>query len=94
MEELIFIAIGLVIFGVQNYLSSRKKVWLGAVIPTLYLIGVVIFFMKVDAAIFSTDIIPFSLFFTIMLGAWISGYESRKKKEKKELDKMKSHDLK
>lgn len=94
MEEIVFIASGLVIFGIHTYLASRKKVWLGAVIPTLYLISVVIFFLKINASLFSADIIPFSLFFTIMLGAWISRYESRKKKEKNELDKMKSRDLK
>lgn len=94
MEEFGFVAIGLVIFGLQKYLSSRKKVWLGAILPFLYLVGVITFFTKNEVPFFSSHIIPFSLFFTIMLGAWITGYESRKKKEKKELDKMKSYDMK
>lgn len=94
MEEIIFIVIGLIVFGIQKFLSSRKQVWLGSIIPVLYLVGVIIFFIKTNTSFFSKDIIPFTLFFTIMLGAWISGYESHKRKEKKELNKMKSHDLK
>lgn len=94
MEEIGFIAIGLFIFGLQKFLSSRRKVWLGAILPFLYLVGVIVFFVKYEVPFFSSNIIPFSLFFTIMLGAWITGFESRKKKEKKELEKMQSHDIK
>lgn len=93
MERLSFIAIGLIIFGLQQFLASRKKVWLGAIIPSIYVIGVIVFFMINKVPFFSSDIIPFSLFFTIMLGAWITGHESRKKKEKREIDRMKGKDL-
>jgi len=94
MEKLSFIALGLLVFGIQGYLSSRKRVWLGAVIPFIYVIAVLVFFKRTGTSVFSWDIMPFSLFFTLLLGSWISGYEARKKKEKIELDKMKSQDLK
>lgn len=81
MEKLLVFAIGLTIFGIQGWLSARKNPWLGALLPCLYSIGVVIFFIVSDSPISISNIMPFTLFLTLMLGSWAAGHETKKKKD-------------
>lgn len=83
----------ILILVISHFLSTRERAWLGAIVPTIYVIIIWRLLMTTELN-FSEGRLPILLGFTIFLGIWANGRESFKKKRKKELDKMKSYDMK
>lgn len=92
MESFEFL-IPLVLVAIHYILSSRKLAWLGSIIPIMYIILMAWLLQSTELKLFSSEILPFTLGFTILLGIWIGGRESYKKKQKEEIKKMESKDL-
>ncbi|WP_270564668.1 hypothetical protein [Clostridium beijerinckii] len=90
MNYMITILITIFILGVQNYLSTRRYWWLGAIVPGLYVIFA-IWFKVYKAPMFETGLLI--LLGVILLGIWANGREQYKKKINKEINKMKSKDI-
>ncbi|MFT9819229.1 hypothetical protein [Lysinibacillus sp. NPDC056185] len=91
---LIAILIAIVILGTQFYLSRRTNVYWGAIVPVVYL--VIIFgwwYNGMDKfntyTLFKVAVVGPA----VLLGIWARGRESLKNKRKKELEKMKLHDI-
>ncbi|MFB1051015.1 hypothetical protein [Paraliobacillus sp. JSM ZJ581] len=91
MEKIMFFSIAIAILVVHKILTSRNQVWLGSIIPTIYLVSVILLFKKTDG---SLNLFPFVILFVLMIADWGIGYNNRKKRLKKELEKMQSQDLK
>ena len=94
MNGLISFLIILVIFAAQQYLSTRDKVYLGAVIPVLYF-GTLVYaqwsgLVEWSALKLGLYIIIGELF---LVGYWISGRKMAANKREKELARMKALDL-
>lgn len=89
--------IALVILGCQYYLSRRRNVWWGAVLPAAYFLVFIYgwvsetYFTRENSTSFILALLGGLAF---LLSGWINGRESVKRKEKKELDKMKLKDIK
>ncbi len=79
----------------QQFLSSRERVWLGAIIPAFYvlIIGILLKTGELELT-YNRDIILLILGLVIFLSIWEEGRSSLKKKRKKELEKIESHDIK
>lgn len=90
MEKLYFFIIAIAILIVHKILSSKNKIWLGSIVPTIYLVSVIVLYTKTDG---SLNLFPFVILFILMLSDWALGYKKRKTRLKKELDKMTMHDL-
>ncbi|MDM5291894.1 hypothetical protein QUF81_01140 [Peribacillus simplex] len=88
---LIFIGI----MGVQFFLSRRNNAYWGAILPVLYLVFIFGWLSNrmVNGNTFSLIIVAIGGL-AILLGEWSNGRESLKKKRKKELEKMKTLDIK
>lgn len=89
--------IALVILGCQFYLSRRRNVWWGAILPIAYFL---VFVYSWFSETFFTRGNNTASFVLALLGGlaflllgWINGRESVKRKEKKELEKMKLRDF-
>ena len=84
----------LVIFAAQQYLSTRDKVYLGAVIPVLYF--AVLIYAQLTGLI-EWSALKLVLYLMIgelfLVGYWISGRKMAATKRKKELARMKAFDL-
>jgi len=89
--------IALVILGCQYYLLRRRNVWWGAVLPAAYFLVFIYgwvsetYFTRENSTSFILALLGGLAF---LLSGWINGRESVKRKEKKELDKMKLKDIK
>lgn len=86
-------ALAIAVLIAQHFISKQKKAILGGIIPIIYT-GVVIWWLVVHGINSKMDIIAAVLGLIILLITWIEGYESYKKKQKKELDKISTHDMK
>jgi len=86
------IAIG--ILGIQFVLSRRNNVYWGAILPILYLVFIFGWLAKrMGNGNTFTLIITAIAGLAVLLGIWIKGREALKNKRKKELEKMKLHDI-
>ena len=94
MNGLFRFLIILVIFAAQQYLSTRDKVYLGAVIPVLYFAALIYAqwsgLVEWSALKLVLYIIIGELF---LVGYWISGRKMAANKREKELARMKALDL-
>jgi len=89
--------IALVILGCQYYLSRKRNVWWGAILPIAYFLVLIYgwvsetYFTRENTTSFILALLGGLAF---LLSGWINGREALKRKEKKELEKMKLKDLK
>lgn len=88
--------IAIVILGIQSFLSRRNNVYWGAILPVMYLVTFTYLRFSETFFVKNTSSFLFGVFggLVVLLGAWANGRESLKKKRKKELEKMKLHDIK
>ncbi|UTR13119.1 hypothetical protein MM221_10650 [Salipaludibacillus sp. LMS25] len=93
--ETYFIAIVIVVM--QFFLSRSRLVFLGGVLPTLFLLAVIYGWFTNFQGL-RNDILSFAIIsiggITWLLSFWVSGREAFKKKLSKELEKIELHDLK
>ncbi|MEY9979148.1 hypothetical protein [Lysinibacillus sp. RC79] len=91
---LIAILVAIVILGVQFILSRRTKVYWGAIVPVLYLVFIFGWWYNRMDNINTYTLIKVAVVGpVVLLGMWARGRESLKNKRKKELEKMKLHDI-
>ena len=94
MDEVYKWLIAFGILGVQFFLSRRTNVYWGAILPVLYLVFI---FEWLSNRMDNGH--PFHTIFVavaglmILLGDWAKGRDSLKNKRKKELEKMRLHDI-
>lgn len=94
MGWLINILITILVLVVQHFLSTRKSAFWGALLPLCFA-GLMAYLKYSGLADGERDFwFMASLGTVILLSIWATGRETLKKKRKKELDKMESHDLK
>ncbi|MDQ0175003.1 hypothetical protein [Bacillus chungangensis] len=95
MAHVMQFAIALGILAIQFFISKRGPLFVGAVLPIMY----IVFFIYAYVTDFFTKRSTGSLLGAViggtvlLLAAWIYGRESLAKKRKKELIKMKATDL-
>ncbi|MGI8351984.1 hypothetical protein NiCM35_19695 [Niallia circulans] len=88
----VFITAG--ILAVQFFFSTRNSIYWGAVLPLLY-IGFVTWMLATDRIeSFIAYILILLLGILFLLAEWSGGRKYLHEKRRKELDKMKSHDMK
>lgn len=93
MSEILAIVLFLLVAAIHRYiLSYRKQVWLGAIVPGIYVIFVIFVIMNSKHTLSFGDYIPFTVGFTILLAFWVDGHYSYQKKIEKELDSTKAKD--
>ncbi|EJQ86846.1 hypothetical protein IGW_05321 [Bacillus cereus ISP3191] len=89
--------IAILLIGLQYFLSRRENVYWGLCLPILYVITLLylgvteVLSVKGNTLIFIIIILGG---LAILLGIWIKGREDLKNKQKKELDRMKTKDIK
>jgi len=94
MNWLIRIIIAIIILAVQHFLSTRRNVFLGAILPVSYIIYMAYLMLSGLSSKFERDFWFVAIIGTIiLLSVWTSGRESIEKKRRKELDKMKARDM-
>lgn len=84
------IAITLIIYGVQKYLSTRRVWQLGAVVPLLSIAAMIILYFAMQVSQTGKYIIVSAFLFALELLIWIDG---RHQYRKEELMKMKAKDI-
>jgi len=89
--------IALVILGCQYYLSRRRNVWWGSILPIAYFLVFIYGWFSETFFTRENNTTSFVLALigglAFLLSGWINGREALKKKEKKELEKMKLKDF-
>ncbi|MGF7045994.1 hypothetical protein J2T13_000456 [Paenibacillus sp. DS2015] len=95
MEHVIQFVIAVGILVVQYFISKRGPVFVGAVLPVIYIglfsYGYIIDFFSERS---TENILGASIGGTVLLiSAWIKGRESLAKERKRELNKIKAKDL-
>lgn len=93
MGPVIDLALPIIILVVQYFLSKQARVWPGGILPAAFAVFFIWLMIDKDLAFFSRDVIPLILGITILCGVWINGQEAYKKKQEKELMKMRGQDL-
>lgn len=93
MDELYRILIIIGVLAVQYFLSSRNNVYWGAVIPAAYIVFITWMFMtgRINSPLAFALILLIGLLF--LIGEWSSGRKYLNQKTKKELDKIKTYDM-
>lgn len=93
MRYILALAIGIGIIALQVYLS-RSKYWIfGGIIPLCFTIFTVWCFSFHTLKLSFSTVCPFILFIIALLSDWVEGRNNFKKKQQKELEKMKAKDL-
>ncbi|EJQ78677.1 hypothetical protein COM21_25765 [Bacillus toyonensis] len=94
MKPVVGILVIVVIIVIQSFLSSRKKPYLGGILPVAYIGFISFFFNKLlaNGDYFSTWI-KIIAGLCGLLSIWISGRERFKKKRQKELDRIELQNL-
>ena len=87
----VFIIAG--ILGIQYFLSTRNSFYWGALIPLIFISWRtwMLFTARIDSVLAYVLILIVGLFF--LAAQWHSGRESLHNHRKKELNKMKAHDM-
>jgi len=81
------------ILGIQHILSTRNNIYWGGLIPVIFVIWYTsLFFINNEK--FLSYILILILGLAFLIGEWVNGRNSLIKRRKKELDKMKSFDMK
>lgn len=93
MDDIYRLLIIVGILAVQYFLSTRNNVVWGAVIPVAYVIFS-IWMLVTDRYEGTLHFILYLLLgLLFLLGEWITGRKTLKQKRNKELNKMRSHDM-
>lgn len=82
-----------VLLGVQYYLASQNSIYWGAILPTAFVIWRVYLIFTTDENVLA-QVLIILLGVAFLTGQWINGRKSLKKRQKKELLKIKANDLK
>lgn len=86
--------IAIVVIGIQFYLSRKENVYWGAILPVLYLVFIVGWFIKKFGEVETLTLLLAAVGgFAFLLSIWINGRDSLKKKIKKEMEKIDLHDI-
>jgi len=93
MENLGGWLIAFVILGLQHYLSRRKSVYWGALLPVAYVAFLIVLYVRGIHGGVVTLVLPAIIGLLILLVNWSFGREALKKKRKKELEKIQLNDL-
>ncbi|MCR8644958.1 hypothetical protein NV379_20090 [Paenibacillus sp. N1-5-1-14] len=82
------------ILAVQYFFSTRNNVYWGSVIPVAYIVFLIWMFVtsRIESNLGFILYLLFGLLF--LIAEWSAGRKSLSQKRKKELDKIKTHDLK
>ncbi|WP_244833760.1 hypothetical protein [Clostridium sp. BJN0001] len=92
MRIIITILITLFVCGGQYFLSTRKSVLFGAILPVLF--GIFLITMQIIDNDFIGKMTYQSVIgFLVLISIWTEGREKVKRNKKKELEKMKAKDL-
>ncbi|GAA6819148.1 hypothetical protein HpBTM60_09180 [Helicobacter pylori] len=75
---------------IQNILSQSKKPWLGAIIPSIVTISIIIFFFTLHINFFQFKTIIPLIFIGFIWSTWAYG---RSKREEKENNNMREKDV-
>lgn len=93
MSDILWVVICFIIVGIQHFLSTRNNAIFGVIIPTIYTVVLISVGFYLDK--FTT---PFFLGLfgglVILLATWNSGRNYVKKKLEKEIEIMKTKDIK
>ena len=94
MDDLYRLSVIVGILAVQYFFSTRNNVYWGSVIPVAYIVFLI--WMVVTNRIENTlgFILYLLLGLLFLIAEWSAGRKSLSQKRKKELDKIKTHDLK
>lgn len=87
----LIVIVGTIAF--QTYSGYRNNKWMGAILPLIFAVLVIFFIFKGTLTWSFRDIIMPILGIAILLNLYSSGVEYKKRKIKKELDKMKAKDI-
>lgn len=88
----VFIMAG--ILGLQYFFSTRNSVYWGAFIPILFVGWITWMFTTARIESILAYILILLVVSMFLMEQWFSGRKSLKERRKKELDKMKSFDMK
>jgi len=86
----VFIIAG--ILGVQHFLSTRNRVYWGALIPFIFIVWRTGRFFNGNEN-FLAYVLILLVGLAFLFGGWYEGRTALHKKRKQELNKMRSHDL-
>lgn len=78
--------------GIQHFLSSRNNLLLGGIVPSIYIIYFLRIYLKEGISGFAVIFIILGFLFLLLL--WYEGRSNLKERRKKELEKMKTIDMK
>lgn len=94
MDDLYRVLVIAGILAVQYFLSTRNNVYWGSVIPVAYIVFSIWMFAtnRINSTLGFILYLLLGLLFLIV--EWSAGRKSLNQKRKKELDKIKTHDLK
>ncbi len=81
------------ILGVQYFLSTRNSVYWGALIPAVYVVWRTWVFIAEDQK-FLSYVFILLLGLAFLIGEWHQGRKAHRKKIERELELMKSQDMK
>lgn len=87
---IITIVITLIISGSQKYMSVRKNLYLGAVVPLLTIIVISVLYFIKDISISVKSVLPCVIIITLEIFLWIDG---RRQIREMELRRMKAKDI-
>ena len=84
VKTFIWVVAAVGLFLIQKWLSSRKVVWLGSIMPVLTIIsgGTLIWYMKWEISV--RTVLPFVLLFVLFTITWLSERATLKKSRSKE----------
>ena len=80
------------VLGVQYFFATRNSVYWGALIPVIFVTWRTWILFTSDERVLSYVLILL-LGLAFLIGGWIKGRETLKERRKKELDKMRFHDM-
>ncbi|CDQ37938.1 MULTISPECIES: hypothetical protein [Virgibacillus] len=94
MNEFVFLFICIAAFAVQYFLSTRSSAYWGAIIPVIFVSGLTWMFASNRIESTTAYIIILIVGIILLTEEWHRGRKSLQRNRKKELDKMKTYDLK
>lgn len=93
MGNLVAWLIASVILWLQHYLSRRKSMYWGALLPVAYVAFLIVLYARGIHGGIITLVLPAIIGMLILLVNWSLGRDALKKKRKKELEKIQLNDL-
>lgn len=89
--DMVFIYAG--ILAVQYFFSTRNNVYWGAIIPVVFTLFLTYMFVTNQIEHIFAFILILILGMLFLFGQWVGGRKSLRRRRRKELEKMQSHDL-